>query len=326
MAKVHHIQQHIREVDPKKDYTVAIPVGAPEALVGQRQLRNKYQTNREIKYWSTFFLLKALTTSGHIQNWRSQRQFLLSWLQLNEPTFYTHLKALKQRQLLTVDQAFNIHLVSMRDAAKLLGLEFAGVTKLPYNPIKNAGKQVFQYLMMCEEIRSSKTVQTDGLVYNLEKNPPLRNHLLIVLQQRGADEQQLVSNKNYLQERLLNYQMQIFRHGSEILEYIFERRADVNRSIGKIKEHYAYKTSRSVRYLKKKLQKLGLVEIKKISVVSECRSRRYVPDATKKSGRRDGYKWLKQALQTEWTLCDQITVTYQPVKQYKNEKASKKAA
>lgn len=327
MAKLCHIQQCIKEIDEKTIYKVPVINGAAKALVSERQLRNKYETNREIKYWSTFFLLKALTTSGDIQNWRSQRQLILSWLQMNEPTFYNQLKILKEKKLLTVDKAFNITLISNRDACTILDIEYTGITLLPYNPCQNEGKQIFQYFLRAEELRSKQEDQLEGLAYHLNKNPLLRNDLHWLLVHQGANPDKLVTDKKYLQERLLKLQLNYFRHGSKILEYAFSRRADINRSVNRIKEDHCYKSARSVSYMKMRMKKLKLILVEKICTISKERERIYVPDASKKNGVRDGYKWLRKAKETAWFLCDQISITYLPIKTYSNDrKIEKKAA
>lgn len=327
MSRVRTISpQCITEIDPKKDYLVYILDGSPEALCSERCLVNKYETNRLIKYISDYYLLKALTTSGIIQNWRSQRQLVLSWLQMNEPTFYNHVKQLRQLGLLTVDRHFNITLVSYRKAAEILNIPYAGTTGIPYNPFKHEAKQSFQYFLRVEEFRTRKEDQLNGLMYNLDKNPLLKNDLAWLMVHQGANPERLATDPDYYQQRLLRLQINSFRHGSEILEYIFTRRADIERSVNRIKEDHHYKSARSVSYLKKKLRELKLVNIEKVCVKSLKRVRIYVPDATKKKGARDGYKWLLKAKETAWFLCDQISIIYQPQKAFRRHESEKKAA
>lgn len=311
MSKVATIQQCIREIHPEAVYSIPVLKGAPQFLVSERQLRNKYCTNREIKYWSTFFLLKALTTSGDIQDWRNQRSLVLMFLQMSESVFYRHLQALQDKGLLTVDDDCNIHLESNKKAAEIMGLFYDGLIYIPYNPIKNAGKQIFQYFLRVEEIRQNQQRQLDALIFHLDNNPPVRNIVLQALFKMGADEQRLLKDKNYLQERLLKLQETAFRHGSEILDVIFTFRADVNRGVRGIQGHHDYISKTSVSYLKQRLNRLKLANVKKVRVESKSRCRFYVPDQQAPGGRRDGYKWIGRIKDTVWFLTDQITPVYE---------------
>lgn len=326
MAKVVTIQQCITELHPDAVYNVPVLAGAPKWLVSERYLRNKYHTNRDIKYWSTYFLLKALTTSGDIQNWRSQRQLILSFLQMSEAIFYSHLRVLKERKLLTVDDAYNIQLVSYQTAADIMGLYYDGLIHIPYNPIKNEGKQIFQHFLRVEEIRHNQHRQLDALVFHLDKNLPLRNIVLQALVNVGADLQRLLKDKHYLQERLLKLQQEAFRHGSNILTEIFAVRADVNRGVRCIKEYHNYISKTSVSYLKRRLFNLKLITVQKICIQSKCKARFYIHDPANQERRKDGYKWIERKKDTAWFLTDQININYEPLPASTRFALQKKAA
>ena len=328
MAKVRTIRpQCITELHPDEVYKVPVLKGAPQLLVSERHLRNVYHTNRDIKYWSVYFLLKAMTTSGDIQDWRGQRKLILDFLQIGaESTFYRYLNKLQEMRLLTVDDCYNIRLVSYKDAADIMGLYYEGLIHIPYNPYKNAGKQIFQYFLRAEEIRQNQCKQLDALVYHLDNNPPLRNILLMLLVKAGADQQRMLKEKKYFQERLLELQKASFRHGSDILRELFEHRADINRGVRGIQGHHDYKHQTSVSYLKRRLFDLKLVSVKKISIESKCRARIYVPDSQAPGGKRDGYKWLQRKLATAWVLTDQISVNYELLPERTKPVLVKKAA
>ncbi len=69
--------------------------------------------------------------------------------------------------------------------------------------------------------------------------------------------------------------------------------------------------------MKRVMEKMGIIRIVKKSVISDVRSRRYIPDGTR---RKNGYTWLRTALATSWTLTDQINVNQ---KIYANETENK---
>lgn len=319
------------------DYPAFVPIlnGAPQALVAHRELRGQYvtkggegyQTNRSIKTWSTYFLLKALTTSGKIQNWTSskQKERLLTWCQCNENTFRLRLKEMEDLDLIGIEEASkysrHINLSSYEKAAEILDIPFSGTTKIKYSPYDTQGKQVFRFFITAEEFRSEQTKQLEALTYWLNKNLSLKNELHLMLLKFGADDKQL-RKPEYYQQRLLALQMQLFKEGSDILSYVFSRRADINRSVNLIKEHHTYKSKQSVSYLQRRMAKHKVINVQKICVESKVRSRLYIPDGLDK--RRDGYKWLDKKGVTAWFLTCQISFNYEL--QHSPRLAAKRAA
>lgn len=301
---------------------VPVLIGAPEELVTHRELRNKYQTNRHIKTWACWFQLKALTTSNKIQNWYKQLDHLLPFLQMNENTLRRRLCEMIELQLITVVDG-DIYLISYEKAAALLNIPYAGTIKVEYNPTKHEGKQIFQYLLRSEEMRSAQLRQLDALLYHLDQNPLLKKTLHILLVKAGADDQRLYKEPRYYQERLLQLQMQYFKEGSELLDNIMLHRADINRGVKKIQENHAYKATQSASYLKKRLYKLRLIQVEKVCVESKQRSRLYIPDG---DTRRDGYKYVAATKRTAWFLTDQINFTYEIQSGKTAEKKGQKVA
>jgi hypothetical protein len=346
LNKVLSIQQSITEIDPNKIYSVPILTGAPGVLVGLRELRGMYckkqhtstedssspsaaggkgyHTNREIKIWSFYFLLKAITTAPSIRNWRKQRSMLLTWCQMNERSFYRYLNYLVEKNLATVDHDYNIKLVGYQQAAHILEINFSGTYSIQYNPYKYAGKQIFQHFIRAEEIEQNKKDQLTGMMNNLDKNPALKVDIILLLVRYGAEEKRLKNDSVYFQQRLLNLQLHLFKSGSDVLSYVFTRRADINRSVKKISDDHAYRSASSVSYMKRIMAKHGVITIEKIKVVSQARSRLYVPND--EGGQRDGYKWFKDQKQTALLLTDQLTVKYETSKKSQPQAVQKKAA
>ena len=302
----------------------------PELVVGNRELRGQhakksagYETNRDIGDWSLFFLLKPLSTSGVVQNWRSQRPFLLAWLQINEPTFYTKIGRLKKAGFLTIDISFNIHLVSYAKAADIMGIAYAGTYNIAYNPYINAGKQNFRYLIIAEEIKHHQHRQLAALMHKMDNNPPLKKALLSMLIQHGADGRLLLADEHYFQQRLLLLQLQLFKAGSNILSYVFTCRADINRGVKLMKKHHNFKSVQSVTDLKKRLIKLHIITVEKRKAESLERSRIYFPEA---GAVREGYKYIKKKKITALFLTDQIGFIHKKQAHVPTVFAKKKAA
>lgn len=336
------------------DYPRFVPVlnGAASALVAHRELRGQYvgqpdkykkrkkaseqyyskrtegyYTNRSIKTWCCFFLLKALTTSGKLQNWtgRDNKLWILTWLQMNENSFRRRLAEMQELDLCGIDKqsngSINIILTSYEKAAAILDIPFNGTTQLKYSPDAHQGKQIFRFFITAEEFRSEQVKQLEALTYWLNKNLSLKNDLHLLLLKFGADDKQL-RNPVYFQQRLLALQMHLFKEGSEILSYVFSRRADINRSGKLIQDHHTYKSQQSVSYLKQRMIEHDIIGMQKICVESKERSRLYIPDGLQ--GRRDGYKWVDKKGVTAWFLTCQISFNYEL--QHSPKATAKKAA
>jgi len=317
---------HINQSYPPQ---VPILIGAPEELVQHRQLINKYETNRDIKTWSCWFLLKALTTTGKIQQWRKQLNFLLPWLQLNERTLYRRLEELQKLQLVTLDEDGNISLTSYENAAKILDIVYLGTYNLTYNPNKNAGKQIFQYLLRAEEIRSAQDHQLSVLKYKLDKNPSLKNDLHAIMVKAGADGQRLFWDSRYYQERLLQLQLHAFKEGTELLAYVFTHRADINRGVASIAKAHCYKATQSVSYMKKRMWTLQVIQVNKKHVNSNKRSRLYYfldVKGEEKRVKKEAYRWNDRIKTTVLNLTDQISFLYESMPEKTGRKKAAKAA
>lgn len=317
-------------------YPVSVPIikGAPPALVSRRHLRTKYHTNQEIKYWASFFLLKSLTTASLIQNWVGQKDYLLTWLQMNENTFRKCLKWMKENELAVVDKlTYNIRLCSYEAAAGVLGIEYEGTYNVTFDPEKHKAKQSFQYLLRTEEFEFEKNRQLTALMSKIDKNPSLKEDLLYYLIQFGADYERLHADPAYYAQRLLLMQVRMFQSGSDIFEYIMSKvRADLNRSAKLIKSHHGYRSCQSVAYMKRKMLSTGFATIGRYSITSKTRMRFYFPaqaDTPKhkvRDGMQEGYKWLKGMKQPMWVLTDQIARAYKADPLLEKSKNLKNAA
>ncbi|RTL56261.1 MAG: hypothetical protein EKK37_17460 [Sphingobacteriales bacterium] len=313
----------VKNINPYPS-SVAILTGAPQELVTHRELRYEYHTNRSIKAWSVYFLLKSLTTSGKIQNWNRQIPRLTYWCQCNEKTLRSRLNELIRLKLIELTGIRgDIVLTSFKKAADILGIQYTGTYNINYNPTTHNGNQIFQYLLRGEEIRHNQQTQLEALRYKLDKNPSLKNNLHLMLKQQGADDRKLSNDIAYFQAQLLILQKRLFKEGSELLSYVMELRADINRSCCGIKQQHNYLSAQSVSYMKKRLRNLKLCNIQSVIIESATRSRLYVPDGLDK--KRDGYKWLGKKKATAWRLCDQVTFLYESNLQPKQRETRKAA-
>ena len=239
---------------------------------------------------------------------------------MGERTFVHQLDWLQSNKMLYRDaeNPNSIRLISYEDAAQKLGIEYDGVYQVEYNPKNNKqAKQTFQYLLRTEEFEYRKQLQVDRIMSKLEVNPSLKKDLIYHLCQLGADYRKLVNEPAYFVRRLLALQMRLFKEGSELLDYIMQLRADINRGVIRIKNHHNYRSRQSVTYMKKQMFKYGYAVIIQRRVESEARSRLYVPPneetpekKIRKDGLREGYIWNPANKTTIWRLCDQVRRNY----------------
>lgn len=319
----------VKNITPSYPTLIPVLFGAAAELVSMREQRGQYVkkggdgyfTNRHIKVWSTYFLLKALTRSSVLHNWQQQKDYLYAYLQLNDNTFRWHLKEMQRLQLITSYHSAcdrrrndnNIVLCSYKAAANILGITYQGTKLIEYDCKKHTGKQLFQYFLRAEEFKEKIDTQLEALRYHCDNNPTLKSTLTMLLVKEGNDSLRLDNDPVYFQQRLLQLQIRMFADGSNLLDIVMQRRADVNRGVKKIQEHHGYKSAQSVSYLKKRMVKHGIISCTKRCIESKNRSRLYVPDIEK--GKRDGYKWISRPIVpggkdegvTAWFLTDQIS-------------------
>jgi hypothetical protein len=310
MNKLVELYPCIRSVEDKA-YTVRILNGIEDYAVAEREIVNVYQVNRTIKHISDYHLLKAISPGvGIIHDWRKQIELLCTFLGIGKSTLYNRLNKLVDLKLATVDD--NIKLVGFKEAAAIFNIPYQGLQTIQYNPLKNAGKQDFQYILRGAEVHNNQEDQLDALVYKLGKNLSVKNILFVELAKQGADMQRLHKDPHYLAQQLLQLYTRSFKEGTEICSYIIEYRADLNRGVKGIQKNHCYKSAQSVSYMKRRMSELGVVTIEKKRVESKERSRLYIPDGEK---RRDGYKYNSITKRTVWFLCDQICFKYESKKQ-----------
>lgn len=299
---------------------VPILIGAAEALVKHRELRNKYCTNRSIKTWSTYFLLKSQTSSGLISCWTEQKQSLLSYCKMNENSFRARLSEMMSLKLITMEGR-NIRLVSFEKAASILDIDYEGTIKIEYDDTL-PGQQTFQYFLRAEELRGNMITQLKALMFYLAKNPLIKAQLELLLTHNGADVTRL-QQPGYFQTQLLKLQQTSFAKGSDHWDIIIQFRADLNRSINGIKENHTYKSAQSVSYMKSKMLAMKIISVEKVKVESNTRQRIYVPEGTNK---RDGYIYNPATKKTTWQLCDQVSFKYGHSYPKQQNESKKKAA
>ena len=266
-----------------------------------------YFTNQSIKHWSTWFLLKGITNSGYIKDWIKQKEYLLNFCKTTETTFRTHLNALIELELISIESDYSITLTSYENAADILGIHFSGTYKINYD-IHEENNQTFQYLLRAEEMRTNQHVQLEALVLKLDKNPTIMDWCMPIFNKDGYSENNLKNDPKLLQTLLFKLQQEAFIYGSDIYEIIHRLRADINRGVECCAKQHSYKSAQSVSYLKSVLINQGIISVEKKFIESKKRCRLYIPKVNETDARNEGTKYLKHQKKTGWRLTDQVTI------------------
>lgn len=244
---------------------------------------------------------------------------------MTENSFRARLEELQQLKLIRVQDNRSISLISFESAASILGIDYEGTIKIEYDQTL-PGKQIFQYFLRAEEIRSNQQRQLMALWYYSNRHPLIKDALTeMLIKQLGSDQKELQKNLTYFQQQLLLLQQKAFKDGSPLLEFVLTFRADINRSVFGIKMQHSYKSCQSVSYMKKVMKKMEIITIQKVCIESTARARIYIPDGRR---RREAYKYIKSTKKTAWFLTDQINFLFKTelVTPKKNEVPKKTAA
>lgn len=265
-----------------------LPHGLASHLVNQRELRTVYQTNRAVKVYGFFALLKTITESGVIKNYHSQITDIGTLTKKSRTGVYTYISQCKTIGLLKVNGG-NLYLNSWQDAVNTVDCAYySGLyTTLQYDTTHD--KQTPEYLIYAAEIKENQDRQTLAVIKQIENNLPLANTL-------GVGQN--VQPKHVME--LHKLQVFTFVNGKSENDYslIHSCRADVQRTAKTLRKTYGMKDRRSVKYLKMQLAIRGIATIAKRVLESDCRNR------VNKNLYYTGY--IKETQKTFWKQPDLI--------------------
>ncbi|GEM_PF-5855389 len=282
----------------KNKQAIKIPVGLAEYVVRQRFVVNTYETNKIIRAVDTWLCLKSVTTTGHILRYDTQLQYLLQLCKISRASFYSRLHYLQTEKLITWNKKNKrIAICSWETLAKYFDLDKQTTfITIQYDITDN--RRIYQFLSAIE-IDANQLAQRKALQNRINKNPELKNTLISLMLNYGAEADR-INDAVYFQQTLWQMQVESFKRGTgtDTYEALHALHADVNRSTHRaFKRSRNYKSAQSVSYEKKCLEKAGIISIEKIEVVSRVRARK------EKDYR---VRWLKHKKQTIWFLPDQV--------------------
>lgn len=280
-----------------ESFEISIPIELARFTVWQRNLVNKYETNQLIRAVGTWLLLKHLTTSGHIQRWNYQKDYLLKLCKCSDSVFRHRIKLLADLKLLTLYKADrkndSIRICSWETLSKNLAIDDKS-KKLTVTYNLNDNQKIHEWII-ATEIQDSKDRQDFVINAKLKKNPEVKTAVTAALIAAGADRNKLGNDQYFLMWLRVVYRDD-FIQASDIHEALMEVRPDNNRSVRGIASAWCCKHPMTVSYWKAVLSKNRIIDVSKLQVQSENRVRHKYCRVV----------WLKNSKQTLLCLCDQI--------------------
>lgn len=273
--------------------TIQIPVALARYVTYQRKLVTKYHTNQLIKALDTWLVLKAESRPGYIQQWNQQKQTLLQLCKCSESIFRHRLRILQGLRLVTFDR-HHIRLCSWDQMSKILDIDCKDKLTIHYKIDNN--EKVHQWII-ATEIEDNQNRQSYMILKEVNKNPEIKMELFAAMIKDGADRKRL-DDPAYFLALLKALYLSDFVRASDIHDILVSIRPDNNRGVRGIAAAWNAKHPMTATYWKRKLQNAGIIDISKLQVQSETRTR----------NKECKVLWSPKAKETVLCLCDQITV------------------
>lgn len=234
--------------------------GLASDCVYMRQKRNKYETNRAIKAFGMYIILKNITTSGIVQNPFQQSTYL-------EGIFKTSFRTLRRwaieaESLGLIEQTIENgaiscwKLTSIKKVCELYDLN------IKYHSIEydvNDQQKTIEYYLKALEIYENKEKQAKAFETKISKKPALK----MAIQQLSGNQEPKEANSQRAQ--LQKFQASTFTHGIPSLEVyqMIQDTANPNfdRSAKGFRKAYKFKSNLSVTYLRRQLETRGFISL-----------------------------------------------------------------
>lgn len=238
--------------------------------IGNRQLVNRYETNTMLKCIGHYCVLKQVTTTGIIHDWKSQSKYLQKLLNLSRNGL---VKAIERLQIVgLIDLGANLIMVGWDDASQIIKLQIDEFIWIDYDPDASAK---IEHLLIAAEIKINQENQVKAIQQRLKFNPSLKNDLDIEISKNWQIELKDVQQMDIYQFiwHLREIQISTFMNGT-LKAFLYEINADYNRTVVKMKNDWNHKSIQSIAYIKRRLIELNLISINKIgAIVSMVKNR-----------------------------------------------------
>ena len=228
-----------------------------------------YRTNREIKILDTFFILKALTTTGKIKNYKTRKDELSKACKISWSTFQSRIKELETKELISI-QNKSIVCTGWRKLIDLYDFDPKYEYVVKYDEDNKAQKLYFHFMDV--EIEDNCRSQKEQFLKKFADNPHRDFLLQRLVATAVATEQQLINDEALLRKALGMLQRERFVNGTNRNDQIFSLNPFVGRSVATLRIDYGFKSNRSVTYTRRKIAATGIRQFAKpLPEVSEKR-------------------------------------------------------
>lgn len=253
-------------------------------IVKSRKLQNRYQTADLIKPIGDYFILKASTTSGIIPNYAKNLSSVLELLNISKATFYARLKVLEAANLVRRSGGSLIFSSYQFLIQAYEITEVSNITVINYQPKKH---KFYELLNASVLYVKSHEIQ-ESIDRKINKVAEFKE--LIQQRKKQSDSKDLRDSDFLLKLQIENFVNATQTEETELIN------PDHNVTARYIRKQFNFKSYKSVAYLKKKLQKDGLISVNKRWYTSEGRARKT----------KQYCAYLNECKATLWRLPDEI--------------------
>lgn len=276
---------------------IKIPVALAGEILCMREKRNSYETNRTLKNFTSFLILKAASTYGVYNNYRKQIGYIATLCQCSKQTMFKRLAWMESETLLQFEGG-NIRLNGWKHVATKYGVSLKQFKTIHCDTSihKNLHLHFF-----AAEIEENKKRQAYMIERKLNKNSALKNAVQNVCIQFGADKAK-IENFAYLHKYMQTIFTTSFIAKPDIHNLLINVRPDCNRSVKTLAAAWEFKSPQSVSYYKAKLAAEKIASIDKGKrITSQTRARNEAAHVI----------WNKSRKQTVLCLVDHIEILQQ---------------
>lgn len=234
---------------------VSIPKQLCHSIANNREIRQKYNTNRMFKVVETWAYLKNVTTSGKIH--RKPQESHSSFMKRLAAACYVHpncinyrLKWAQEAGFIRTDEYGNIILTSYRKINSQYNIENHYYT-LEINP----ENEKLEHLLKTLVFNENKERQRRKFKEFIDKNPYVAEKIEVMFPD--------ATKYNQLRDAIIRKQIESFQKGSENYDFLMSLNPDDNLSLSGISKIFGYSRNTGGLYQKAALIRLNLIEATK---------------------------------------------------------------
>lgn len=230
--------------------------GLSSDVVKLRKLRNRYETNRDIKAYSLFVWLKSMSVSGFIHNYGKQLDSICGPLKISRATFYNYLNTAEDLQLIERNNG-RLKLASWDKVVETLSLPEKTFRTIYYDTENQ--KQKLSLILEALEFEENKEKQEKAITNKIAKHPQVKSAFELFCRTHGITAE-------FTPDNLSKVKREAYKYGSAASIYSVIMNTvnpEVYRNASSIASAHGYKSPRLTTYLKTKLKRASLAVVSK---------------------------------------------------------------